>query len=1047
MDEVSERYRPHDVEEVVADYWEAVDAYGAAKAAHRDDPSFYFLDGPPYTNGEPHTGHAWNKTLKDCYIRYYRMLGHDVIDRPGWDTHGLPIETGVEEQLGFETKKDIEEYGTDAFIDECKEFAEHYLDILQQGFEDFGVWMDWDGAYRTLTPTYMEAAWWAFAEIHDRGLVEQGKRSISQCPRCETAIAKNEVEYERVEDPSIYVRFSLTDRKGDLVIWTTTPWTIPANTFVAVHADLEYQLVAAEREGETDLLWIAEACVEDVLKKGRYEDYTVRETVSGSEMVDWQYEPPLAEEVPDHPGGDESFRVYTADYVEADRTGLVHSAPGHGEEDFTRGRELGLPLFCPVAENGEFTDEGGAYAGTFVREANADIRQDLEAHGRLLADETYEHDYGHCWRCDTGIVQIVTDQWFVTITDVKDDLLANIDDSEWYPSWARDNRFRDFVEESPDWTASRQRYWGTPLPIWVAEDAPSDRLDEDMIVIGSREELAERVDQDIDPDTVDLHRSTVDDLTITEEGTTYRRVPDVFDVWFDSGVAPWGSMGYPADRDDIEDILPADLIIEAHDQTRGWFWSMLAVGTATSNAIPYRDVLMYGHALMPDGRAMSKSKGLSIDPYEAIESHGVDVMRLALLSHNPQGEDMRFSWDTLDEIERRLNIAWNVFRFPLSYMELDDIDPLDLELSAVEDDLELVDRWVLSRLQTTITKASEDMADYRQDRAIERILSFVVDDVSRFYVQEVRERMWFEEDAPSKTAAYATITRVLETVARALAPVAPFFAERVHGALTDHRDTVTIHALEWPAVDEHYRDPQLEADVEAVRKIEEAALTARQEAGRSLRWPVPRVIVETADDATANAVDRRQRLLQERINARTVETITDTWNELTTVVRPRMERLGPDFGGRAEAIMDAIDGRPLEEIEDGIEINGETISLESDYYDTDAVPPESVAMDTFDEGTVYVDATLPDELAAEGYAREIVRRIQQMRKDLDLDIEEEIRTSLTVDDGAVETYLDDWVDYIATETRTAEFVDEADAASGTWEIRAVDVAIAIEPVE
>ena len=1044
MDEVSERYRPADVEAEVAEYWEAVDAYDVTKAARSDGPTFYFLDGPPYTNGEPHMGHAWNKTLKDCYIRYKRMCGYDVIDRPGWDTHGLPIETGVEEDLGFETKKDIEAYGPDAFIEECKDFAMHYLDVLQQGFEDFGVWMDWDDAYLTLTPEYMEAAWWAFKEIHEHGLVEQGKRSISQCPRCETAIANNEVEYEQVEDPSIYVRFPLADRAGDLVIWTTTPWTIPANTFVAVHPDLEYQLIAAARDGETDLLWIAERCVEEVLKKGRYDDYEVRETVPGSEMVGWRYEPPLADEVPNHPGGEDSFRVYEADYVEADRTGLVHSAPGHGEEDFVRGQELDLPLFCPVAEDGVFTDEGGAYAGSFVRDANPDIRADLDENGLLLADEVYTHDYGHCWRCDTGIVQIVTDQWFVTVTDVKDDLLANIEDSEWYPGWARDNRFRDFVEESPDWTASRQRYWGTPLPIWVPEHAPSHRLDEDMIVIGSREELAQRVDQDVDPATVDLHRSTVDDLTITEDGTTYRRVPDVFDVWFDSGVAPWGSVAYPAVREDIDDLLPADLIIEAHDQTRGWFWSMLAVGTAVGDGIPYRDVLMYGHALMPDGRAMSKSKGLSIDPYEAIESHGVDVMRLALLSHNPQGEDMRFSWDTMDDVERQLNILWNVCRFPLPYMELDDVDPADLDIDAVADDLEIVDEWVLARLQSVIDGMSADYASFRQDRAIDRLISFVVEDVSRYYVQAVRERMWLEEEAPEKLAAYATLTTVLDAVIRLLAPVAPHLAEKMHYVLFDAGTVPTVHARSWPAVDDRFSNPDLEDQIERLRAIEEAAATARQQAGRKRRWPIRRLVIETDDDAVAAAAVAREDLLEERVNAKEVLVVAPPWEELEPIAKPRMDRIGPAYGELAAEIMTLVEDAPIEEIADGLEIDGEPIQLEGEMYETEFEPPEGVTAAPFEDGTVYVDVSLTPAIEAEGYAREVVRRIQEMRKELDLEIDTTIETSLSVADDAVAGYVDEWRDYIANETRTAAFVEHTDGVEKRWDIEDTTVTIGIE---
>ena len=1046
MDEVSDRYRPDELEPAIASYWESVDAYEAAKEAHKDDPPFYFLDGPPYTNGSAHMGHAWNKSLKDCYIRYHRMTGHDVIDRPGYDMHGLPIETRVEEQLGFENKKDIEEYGMENFIADCRDYAEKYLEVLQSAFIDFGVWMDWEDPYRTLDPEYMEAAWWGFKQAHERGLVEQGKRSISQCPRCETAIANNEVEYDQIEDPSIYVKFPLADRDGSLVIWTTTPWTIPGNTFVAVAEELTYQGVEATRDGESEVLWIAEDCVEDVLKTGRYDEYEILENVTGAEMVGWEYDHPLADSVPDHVSGADVLQVYTAEYVEADRTGLVHSAPGHGEEDFRRGQELDLPIFCPVGQDGIYTGEAGRYAGSFVREANDDVRADLDEQGLLLADERYTHDYGHCWRCDTGIIQIVTDQWFVTVTDIKDELLDNIGDSEWYPSWARDNRFYEFVENSPDWNVSRQRYWGTPLPIWVPEDAPADALDTDMIVIGSREELAKQADQDIDEAELDLHRPTVDDITITENGTTYRRIPDVFDVWLDSAVAPWGSLNYPGEEAAFEELFPADLVIEAHDQTRGWFWSMLGMGTTALGEIPYKNVLMYGHALMPDGRAMSKSKGLIVDPYDALDRHGADVMRLALLSYNPQGEDMRFSWDGMDELARKLNILWNVFRFPLPYMELDAVEPQSLSLDAVAEDLELIDRWVLSRLQSTVRDVRADMEMYRQDRAIERIISFVVDDVSRFYVQAVRERMWLEEDAPEKTAAYATLTTVLRTVTKLLAPITPHLAEKIYQTLTNDAEHVTVHAADWPAVDESYLDETLEADVTIVREIEESAATARQEVGRKLRWPIQRLVVETDDNSIQAAVDRRRALLQERMNAQAIEIVEPEWAALEAVARPVMSAIGPTFGADAEAVMEAVNGRPIEDVREGITIDGEIVELDDEMLEIERKPPESIAGADFAGGTVYVDATLTDEIEAEGYAREVVRRIQQLRKELDLEIDAGINTTLTIHDDRTEELVSDWLAYIETETRTDAFVDDASAIADSWDVEGVQIEIGIEPI-
>ncbi len=1066
FDEVDDAYDPHALERRVSEYWEEVDAYERTVEHRSAGEPYFFVDGPPYTSGSAHMGTTWNKTLKDVYIRYLRMQGYDVTDRPGYDMHGLPIETKVEEELGFENKKDIQEFGEDEFIDACKEFAERNLESLRSDFESFGVWMDWDAPYRTVDPTYMEAAWWGFERAADRGLVEQGKRSISQCPRCETGLANNEVEYEDVEDPSIYVEFDLVDREGSLVVWTTTPWTIPANAFTAVDPELTYQGVRAWRAGEEpadgDVLYVAEACVEGVLKDGRYDDYEVIAELPGEEMVGWAYEHPLAEEVPDHADHDGALEVYAADYVEADRTGLVHSAPGHGEEDFERGTELGFPIFCPVGPDGVYTEAAGAYAGQFVKDADEEIIADLEENGALLASGTVHHSYGHCWRCDTGIVQIVTDQWFITITDVKDELLANIEDSEWYPDWARDNRFRDFVEEAPDWNVSRQRYWGIPIPIWVPEDGAdggwSGEMD-DAIVIGSREELAERVDQDVDPATVDIHKDTVDELTITEDGRSYRRVPDVFDVWLDSSVASWGTLDFPEEREQFEKLWPADFILEAHDQTRGWFWSQLGMGTAAMDEVPYETVLMHGHALDEDGRKMSKSVGNVVEPDEAIERHGADAMRLFLLSANPQGEDMRFSWDGMRTKERSLRTLWNVFRFPLPYMRLDGFDPEETDLDAVDGDLELVDEWVLARLQSTKAEMSEAMEEFRQDRALDALLDFLVEDVSRFYVQAVRERMWQKEDSPSKLAAYATIYHVLREVVVLLAPFAPFVSEEIYGTLTGEGGQPTVHMADWPEVEEYWEDGELETDVALLRAIEEAGANARQQAGRKLRWPVARVVVGADDERVVEAVSRHEGLLEDRLNAREVELVGPgrRWGELAYSAEADMSVLGPAFGGRAGEVMTALNEARIEEptleaLEAAVgDVLADGESLEEGMVSFVTETPDGVAGATFglegdDRGVVYVDAALDADIESEGYAREVIRRVQEMRKELDLDVEERIVLELSIDDDRVAELVAEREGLIREEVRADELGTVDGGHRKEWEVEGVAVELAIAPL-
>ncbi|MHC3379278.1 isoleucine--tRNA ligase [Haloarcula sp. H-GB5] len=1054
---VDDQYDPDAVEEGVFEYWDDVDAYEQTKAHRADGEDYFFVDGPPYTSGAAHMGTTWNKTLKDCYIRYLRMQGYDVTDRPGYDMHGLPIETKVEERLDFENKKDIEQFGEENFIEECKDFAEEQLEGLQSDFQDFGVWMDWDDPYKTVNPEYMEAAWWGFQQAHERDLVEQGQRSINQCPRCETGIANNEVEYHDVGKPSIYVKFPLAEQKGSLVIWTTTPWTIVANTFVAADGDLEYVGVDAEKDGDTERLYLAEACVEDVLKAGRYDDYEVVEQLSGEEMVGWAYDHPLAEEVPDHAQGEGSGQVYTADYVEADRTGLVHSAPGHGEEDFERGQELDLEIFCPVGSDGVYTDEAGKYAGTFVRDANDEVIDDLDDKDFLLSsEEGHTVREGQCWRCDTDIVRIVTDQWFITVTDIKDELLANIEDSEWYPQWARDNRFRDFVEDAPDWNVSRQRYWGIPIPIWLPEDWSGDM--DDAIVVGDREELAERVDQDIDPESVDLHKGTVDDLTITEDGTTYTRVGDVFDVWLDSSVATWGTVNYPEQTEDFEELWPADLIMEAHDQTRGWFWSQLGMSTAATGEIPYNQVLMHGYANMPDGRGMSKSKGVLIDPHEVIEKHGRDPMRLFLLSVTAQGEDMNFSWEETAEMQRRLNILWNVARFPLPYMRADDFDPEETTVEDVRDDLELVDEWVLSRLQSVTEAMTDSMDDFENDKAVDELLEFVVEDVSRFYIQVVRERMWEEEDSASKQAAYATLYRVLESVAALFAPFTPFVAEQVYGALTGDAGHPTVHMCDWPEVDADLHDPALEREIEVVREVEEAGSNARQQAERKLRWPVTRVVVDVDSDDVADAVRAQEAIIADRLNARAVEVVgaDDEWGELQYSAEADMSELGPAFGDDAGRVMNALnDARVAEQslgtlegtVSDAL---GEEINLTEEMVEFRRETPEGVTGTEFAAldggGVVYVDTALTEDIESEGYAREVIRRVQEMRKDLELDIEERIVVDLAIDDERVDSLVREHEGLIKEEVRADELGGVEDGHRKTWEVEGTEMEIAIAPV-
>jgi isoleucyl-tRNA synthetase len=579
---------------------------------------------------------------------------------------------------------------------------------------------------------------------------------------------------------------------------------------------------------------------------------------------------------------------------------------------------------------------------------------------------------------------------------------------------------------------------------------------DEALVVADRDELAERVDQDVDPESIDLHKDTVDDLTITEDGVAYERVPDVFDVWLDSSVATWGTVNYPSETEAFEELWPADLILEAHDQTRGWFWSQLGMGTAAVGESPYKRVLMHGHALMPDGRAMSKSRDIRVDPGEVIDDYGADPMRAFLLSLTARGEDMQFSYDETQEMQRRLNILWNVFRFPLPYMRMDGFDPDDVSVDDV--DLAIEDRWVLSRLQTVEAEATEAMDEYRQDLAIDEVLEFVVEDVSRYYVQLVRERMWEEEDSESKRAAYATLYRVLREVVALLAPFTPFVAEEIYGHLTGDGDHPTVHMCDWPEADATLRDDDLETRVEAVRAVEEAGSNARQQAERKLRWPVTRVVVDTDSLPVADAIAAHEDLVADRLNARSVEVLgpDESWGELAYSAEADMSVLGPAFGDDAGRVMQAlndarVDGPDLDALEAAVnETLDDDVEITDEMVEFRRQTPDGVSGTEFEAldgaGVVYVDTTLTEDIESEGYAREVVRRVQEMRKEMELDIEERITLDLSVADDRVDGLVREHEDLIKEEVRADEIDGVEDGHRKTWDVEGVEMEIAIVPV-
>jgi isoleucyl-tRNA synthetase len=1019
--EVTSSYNPRELETEVQDYWKRENIYAHVQEVRKDGKAFFFVDGPPYTTGYIHLGTAWNKIIKDSILRYHRMRGANIIERAGYDMHGLPIEVKVEHQLGFTSKKDIEEYGIAAFVEQCRTFAVTHMEIMSEQFRKLGVWLDFDNPYQTIKEEYIESAWWALQRADEHGLVERGHRVVNWCPRCETAIADSEVDYWDETDPSIFVKFPVSGRENEyLVIWTTTPWTLPANVAVAVNAGFTYAKVRAKKDGGEEILWIADELVESVLKMGRYQDYTVIERVPGSSLVGMEYTSPLAGQVPRQ--AEIRHRVVAADYVTLENTGLVHIAPGHGWDDYLVGLKEGLEVFCPVDAGGCFTPAAGAFADMYVRDANDLV---IEALGtNLLARRTITHRYGHCWRCKTPIIYRATAQWFLKATAVRDTMLEEITKVKWYPDWAGSARFHDFVKESRDWCVSRQRYWGIPIPIWHCERCG------EKVVIGTIAELEERSGVRIP----DPHRPYVDEVTIPCScGGEMHRVSDIFDVWFDSAVASWATLGFPREREAFDRYWPADFITEGQDQTRGWFYSQLGASTMAFGRAPYKSVLMHGFALDADGRKMSKSLGNVVTPEEVMNQFGVDVLRFYVLWANAPWDDLKFNWDSVKTIHRTLNILWNVYRFPLPYMVLDSFEPAAGDggvwdgsfVRAHIGEMPEEDRWIVSRINSLARTMAEDMREYQLHKVTRALGTFILEDLSRWYVQLVRQRMWLEEDAPEKRYAYEATYYVMRRLTALLAPFVPHITEEIYGNLRLAGDPESIHMIDWPEADDFLIDPELEARMEVVRAFDDAVATARQNGRRKLRWPVGEVVVATGDEGVKVALENLNDLALARANARTVRVVTGTWDRLLWQAEPVMRAIGPEFGKegpKVKALIEGADGTALKAAIDrdgkaaldGYEITARHVTF------AEALP-EGVFSAPMKGATVYVDVTLTPALEAEGYAREVIRRLQEMRRQLDLNVDDFIVAAVDVADERVASLIgnEEFKNEIAGEVRAA----------------------------
>jgi len=1017
--------------------WQANNIYEKVKLAHIKDPTWFFLDGPPYASGAIHLGTAWNKIIKDAIIRYKTMRGLNVRRQPGWDCHGLPIEVKVEEKLGVKSKKDIEQViGVEKFIDECKRWALEHVDIMTKQFKRLGVWMDWDTPYITITNDYIESAWWTIKRAHEKGLMQKDMRVIHWCPRCETALAEHEVrgEYLEVKDPSLYARFKLVDKPNEyMLIWTTTPWTLPADMAICVHPEYSYARVSVG----SDIYIIAEPLVAKVMGELGIAEYKITDLVKGDKLEGLRYEHPLLEEVPKQKEFTQHHRVICGEHVTLEEgTGCVHTAPGHGEEDFVIGAKYGLPVFSPVGADGKFTDEAGKYVGQFVKDADSVILDDLKLKGILMKSGTITHTYPYCWRCHTPLIFRATEQWFIRISDIKTKILEkNSERVQWFPDWVK-MRYVNGVESVGDWCISRQRYWGIPLPIWSCSGCGN------IVIAESKEELEQLAQVSLKD--VDLHRPGVDKLVIkcTKCNGEMHRVSDVLDVWFDSGIASWASLGYPKQRELFEKIWPSDFITEGEDQVTKWFYSQQATSMIAFDDVPYKQVLMHGFVLDANSRKMSKSLGNVVEPEEVIGKFGADVLRFYTCSANAPWEDLRFNWKGIDVVNRMLNVLWNVYVFATTYMALDKFDPTRVYLLRIRNSFAQEDAWILSRVNSLARDVERAFESYNIHLATRELSSFILEDLSRWYVKLIRNRMWIESENPSKLAAYITLYQVLHILMRLLAPLMPHVTDVIYQGLVKsihEKSPESVHMLSWPTAQEDMIDLNLERGMNAVRAFIDASANIRQQANLKLRWPVKKVIVQTSAQELKVLLMRLNDVLKSQLNCK--ELVLLGPNDVAGVLKckPKIENLTKRFRSLASAVEETLKNmealRLRAELERygffGIQVVGQKVKLTKDDVEFEEGLPEGFVSASTDAGKIMIDVRLTPELEAECLARELVRRLQTMRKEQNLAMEERIDVEIGSDNAEYLKLLGTQREYITREVRVQNMRLCATAEVGT----------------
>ena len=1037
-----------DREKETEKFWEDNHIFEKSMEDREDCPQYMFYDGPPTANGKPHIGHVLTRVIKDMIPRYRTMKGYEVPRKAGWDTHGLPVELEVEKALGLDGKDQIEKYGVEPFIKKCKESVWKYKGMWEDFSNTVGFWADMDDPYVTYHNTFIESEWWALKKIWDKGLLYKGFKIVPYCPRCGTPLSAQEVAqgYKDVKERSAIVRFKVKDEDAYILAWTTTPWTLPSNIALCVNPEEDYAKVKAA-DGYT--YYMAVALLDTVLGKLGDEEngvkaYEVLETYKGQDLEYKEYEP-LYQCAYDCAAkqNKKAFYVTCDTYVTlTDGTGVVHIAPAFGEDDAKVGRKYDMPFVQLVDEKGEM-GKTTPFAGLFVKKADPEVLKDLDGRGLLFDAPKFEHSYPHCWRCDTPLIYYARESWFIKMTAVKDDLIANNNTINWIPESIGKGRFGDWLENVQDWGISRNRYWGTPLNIWECECGCQHS-------IGSIEELKSMSDNC--PDEIELHRPYIDNVTIKcpKCGKEMHRVPEVIDCWFDSGSMPFAQYHYPFENQELfEKHFPADFISEAVDQTRGWFYSLLAISTLIFNKAPYKNVIVLGHVQDENGQKMSKSKGNAVDPFDALEKYGADAIRWYFYINSAPWLPNRFHGKAVTEGQRKfMGTLWNTYAFFVLYANIDEFDATKYTLEYEK--LSVMDKWLLSKLNSAIKAVDEDLANYKIPEAAKALQSFV-DDMSNWYVRRSRERFWAKGMEQDKINAYMTLYTALVEICKTAAPMIPFMTEDIYQNLVrsiDANAPESIHLCDFPKVNEAHIDKELEENMDRVLKLVVMGRACRNTANIKNRQPIGQMYVK-ADFELSEFFDA---IVADELNVKNV-TFTQEVRDFTSYsFKPQLKTVGPKYGkllGGIKNVLSGLDGNAaMDELNANgclrFEVNGEEVVLNREDLLIDTAQMEGYVSEDDNGITVVLDTNLSEELLEEGFVREIISKVQTMRKEADFEVMDKIVITYEGSEKA-ETVFAKNADEIGAETLALE-VKKATPAGYVkeWKINGEAVTLGVE---